>query len=158
MNKAPFLEVDNVIIPQSKAIERYIATLGNMMGDSPIEYARIDSICECIRDFKDAYQSVRKLPEDEKEAGMKQWFNETLLEKLELLENILCNEHEHFSVGTRISLSDVVLYAFITQFFDDKESVLKSTKNSPKLRKIVDYVGSLDQIQAWIKRRPETNF
>ena len=59
LNKVPFLEVDGVTIPQSKAIERYLATRGNMMGDSPLEYARIDSICECIRDFKDAYQKVR---------------------------------------------------------------------------------------------------
>ena len=30
------------------------------MGTSDIEALRIDSLCECVRDFKDAYQSVRK--------------------------------------------------------------------------------------------------
>ena len=158
LNKLPFLEVDGEVISQSKTIERFLGRKFNMMGDTDISYGRIDAICEYIRDFKDAYQSVRKLPEDKKVDGMKKWFNETLFDKLESLEYILGNEHEHFSVGTRISLADIVLYSFITQFFDDKESVLKSTKNSPKLRKIVDYVGSLEQIKSWIKNRPETGF
>ena len=158
LNKLPFLEVDGEVISQSKTIERFLGRKFNMMGDTDISYGRIDAICEYVRDFKDAYQSVRKLPEDKKVDAMKKWFNETLFEKLESLEHILCNEHEHFSVGTKISLADIVLYSFITQFFDDKESLLKSTKNSPKLRKIVDYVGSLEQIKSWIKHRPATGF
>ena len=56
LNKVPYLEVDNQIIPQSKAIERFLASRFNMMGESDIERARIDSICECVRDFKDMYQ------------------------------------------------------------------------------------------------------
>ena len=158
LNKVPFLEVDGVIIPQSKSIERFIGTKYNMMGDNDIQSARIDSICEYVRDFKDMYQSVRRLPNEEKENGMKKWFSETLVERLESLEKILCKEHEHFSVGTRLSLSDVVLYSFATQFFDDKESVTKSMANCPNLKNIVNYVGELEPIVKWIKSRPDTPF
>ena len=158
LNKVPFLEIDGQTIIQSKAIERFIGNKYNMMGDNAIEYARIDGICECVRDFKDMYQTVRRLPENEKEEGMKKWFSETLLERLEILENILCKEHETFSVGTRISLSDVVLYSFITQFFDDKESVIKSMNNCPKLKNIVKYVSELETVVNWVKVRPDTPF
>jgi len=158
LNKLPFLDVDGVIIPQSKSIERFVGTKYNMMGNDAIEYARIDSICEYVRDFKDMYQSVRRLPNEEKENGMKKWFSETLVERLESLEKILCNDHEHFSVGTRLSLSDVVLYSFATQFFDDKESVTKSMANCPNLKNIVNYVGELEPIVKWIKSRPDTPF
>lgn len=158
LNKVPFLEVDGVIIPQSKSIERFIGTKYTMMGNDAIEYARIDSICEYVRDFKDMYQSVRRLPNEEKENGMKKWFSETLVERLESLEKILCNDHEHFSVGTRLSLSDVVLYSFATQFFDDKESVTKSMAHCPNLKNIVNYVGELEPIVKWIKSRPDTPF
>ena len=158
LNKVPFLEVDGVIIPQSKSIERFVGTKYNMMGNDTIEYARIDSICEYVRDFKDMYQSVRRLPNVEKENGMKKWFSERLVERLESLEKILCNDHEHFSVGTRLSLSDVVLYSFATQFFDDKESVTKSMANCPNLKNIVNYVGELEPIVKWIKSRPDTPF
>jgi len=158
LNKLPFLEIDGQVIPQSKSVERFIAKKYNMFGDNDLDAARIDGICEYVRDFKDAYQSVRKLKDDEKEQGMEKWFNETLPEKLELLDNILCKEHELFSVGTRLCLADVVLYNFITQFFDNKDGAMNATKNSPKLLKIISHVGSLDSIKHWLKTRPETSF
>ena len=158
LNKVPFLEVDGVIIPQSKSIERFIGTKYNMMGDNDIQSARIDSICEYVRDFKDMYQSVRRLSKEEKENGMKKWFSETLVERLESLDKILGNEHDTFSVGTRLSLADIVLYSFITQFFDDKESITLAIINCSKLKNIIKYVGDLDQIQHWLKIRPDTPF
>ena len=60
LNKVPYLEVDGVVVPQSKSIERFLAKKYNLMGTSDIEALRIDSLCECVRDFKDTYQSVRK--------------------------------------------------------------------------------------------------
>jgi prostaglandin-H2 D-isomerase / glutathione transferase len=158
LNKVPFLEIDGVVIPQSKSIERFVGTKYNMMGNNEIQSARIDSICEYVRDFKDMYQSVRRLPKEEKENGMKKWFSETLVNKLESLEQILCNEHDTFSVGTRLSLADIVLYSFITQFFDDKESISLTISNCSNLKNIIKYVGDLDQIQHWLKIRPDTPF
>ena len=158
LNKVPYLEVDGAIIPQSKAIERYLAKKYNMMGDTDVESARVDGICECVLDFKNLYQSVRKLPEDEKEAGLKKWFSETLVEKLELLENILSKEKEGYSVGDRTSLADVVLFSFITQFFDDKESALNALSTTPKLKNIVDMVTQLEEVKTWLTTRPDTPF
>lgn len=158
LNKVPFLEVNGQVLSQSKSIERYLATTFNMMGDTPLEAARIDSLAECVRDFKDAYQSVRKLPADEKEDGMKKWFSETLVERLELLENLLCKEHEHFSVGRRMSLADVVLFSFITQFFDAKESAWDATSTTPKLRAVVEHLKTNNELQHWLETRPETPF
>ena len=158
LNKVPYLEVDGAIIPQSKAIERYLAKKYNMMGDTDVESALVDGICECVLDFKNLYQSVRKLPEDEKEAGLKKWFSETLVEKLELLENILSKEKEGYSVGDRTSLADVVLFSFITQFFDDKESALNALSTTPKLKNIVDMVTQLEEVKTWLSTRPDTPF
>ena len=158
LNKLPYLEIDGQIIPQSKSIERFIAKKYNMFGDNDLESAHIDGICEYVRDFKDGYQSVRKLKDDEKEKGMEKWFSETLPEKLELLENILCKEHELFSVGSRLSLADIILFSFITQFFDNKEGAMNATKNCTKIKNIIKYVGSLDTIKHWLDTRPTTSF
>lgn len=158
LNKLPYLEVDGQIIPQSKAIERYLAKRFNIMGDSDIECARIDGITEYVRDFKTAYQTVRKLPEDQKEAGLKEWFTVTLKERLELLENLLCREHQCFAVGNRLSLADVTLFSFIMEFFDDKESVWSSTVNCPNLRSIVNNVKSDENLTRWLNNRPNTAF
>ena len=154
LNKVPFLEVDGTIIPQSKAIERYIASQGNMMGDSLLEYARIDSICECVRDFKDAYQRVRK--SENREEEMTKWFTETLPERLGLLEHIVGRENNSFSVGNRLSLADVVIYVFITQFFDDKTRAMDTTNNTTNIRNIVNNVASNENLINWLNNRPET--
>ena len=157
LNKVPFLEIDGKVISQSKTIERFLAKKYNMMGDNEIEAAIIDSICEHVRDFKDAYQRVRKLPTEEKESGLNTWFKETLFEKLSLLDNILGNRNQNFCVGDRLSLADVVLFSFITQFFDNKEDAMSATNNL-KIRNIVNHVNSLNEVQDWITNRPESVF
>jgi prostaglandin-H2 D-isomerase / glutathione transferase len=169
LNKVPFLEVDGVVIPQSKAIERFLARRFNMMGDSEIESAQIDSICECVRDFKDMYQKVRALPENEKSDGMNEWFTVTLVERLGLLENLLsdccCSDRKEgsvpgcgYSVGNKLSLADVVLYCFITQFFDNKEASYNATLAAPRLRKVVDSVSKNEKVIDWLNKRPQTLF
>lgn len=154
LNKVPFLEVDGETIPQSKTIERFLATRFSMMGSSDLETAKIDSICECVRDFKDMYQKVRVAKD--KDSAMTEWFTVTLVERLTLLENLLGNEG--FSVGSSTSLSDIVLYSFITNFFDNKEASLNATLATPSLRKIVDRVHSLPGMVEWLDKRPKTNF
>lgn len=154
LNKVPFLEVDGEIIPQSKTIERFLAYRFDMMGSSDIDSAKIDSICECVRDFKDMYQKVRV--SEDKETAMNEWFTVTLVERLTLLENLLGNEG--FSVGSSTSLSDIVLYSFITNFFDNKEASMNATLATPNLRKIIDRIHSLPEMIEWLEKCPKTNF
>ena len=94
MGKLPFLEVGGQVISQSKSIERYLARRFKLMGDTNEEGALIDSYCEYIRDFKTAYQTVRKA--ENKEEAMAKWFGETLPEKLSLIAI--------FSFGKSLSL------------------------------------------------------
>lgn len=155
MNKLPYLEVDGHKICQSKTIERFIARKNGMMGTNYLEEARIDSICECIRDFKDAYQKVRKVEGTNKEEAIKEWFEVTLPEKLLLLENIVDNK---FSVGHQLSLSDVVIFSFITQFFDNTEGAYNSTKETVNIRSVVDNIAADQRIKDWLQNRPQTPF
>ena len=154
LNKVPFLEVDGVVIPQSKTIERYLAVKYNMMGSNDLESARIDSICEYVRDFKDMYQKVRT--SENKEDDMNTWFTVTLVERLSLLDNIL--DVDGYSVGSSTSLSDIVLYSFITGFFDNKEAAINATLATPKLRMIIERVDSIPEMHSWLASRPKTDF
>jgi glutathione S-transferase len=154
LNKVPFLEVDGVVIPQSKTIERYLAVKYNMMGSNDLESARIDSICEYVRDFKDMYQKVRT--SENKEDDMNTWFTVTLVERLSLLDNIL--DVDGYSVGSSTSLSDIVLYSFITGFFDNKEAAINATLATPKLRMIIERVDSIPEMHSWLATRPKTDF
>ena len=157
LNKVPFLTLeDSTIIPQSKTIERFLARRFHLMGEDDVQNSKIDSICECVRDFKEMYQKVRFLPESEKEEGMKEWFTVTLVDKLKLLENLLGDDG--YSVGGKLSLSDIVLFTFITQFFDNHEASYNATLATPKLRSIVNREGVDEAVVEWFEKRPKTDF
>ena len=157
MNKLPYLEVDNNIICQSKAIERYLARRFNMMGTSLIESARIDSICEAVRDIKDLYQSVRKSPQEKKEEAMNTWFNETLVERINLLSN-LCDTEGQYCVGNNLSLADVVIYCLVTQFFDNVEGSMNASSQNKIIHSIVTNICNLESVKNWLDIRPKTIF
>jgi prostaglandin-H2 D-isomerase / glutathione transferase len=171
MGKLPFLEVDGQVISQSKSIERYLARRFKLMGDTNEESALIDSYCEYIRDFKTAYQTVRKA--ENKEEAMEKWFGETLPEKLSSFEKILYEntdfqntssqiksvlEEKRFSVGDKLSLADIVIYSFLVDFFDNKEGVNKSFEQCKTLRNIVNTVSNNPNIKNWVENRAETAF
>ena len=158
MGKLPFLVDNKEVISQSKAIERYLAGKYGMMGSSLVESAKIDSICEYIRDFKDMYQKIRQLKGMERTDGMKKWFKETLVEKLEMLEHMLSDSSDSYSVGNKSSLADLVLFSFITQFFDDAQSAMDATEKSPKLCKIIEKIKLDKNIKEWLSSRPVTDF
>ena len=157
MNKLPYLEVDGSIICQSKSIERYLAHRFDMMGDNLIDCARIDSICEAVRDIKDAYQKVRRTPEEEKEQAMNTWFNETLVEKINLLDNLFDSEGL-YCINNKLSLADIVVYSLVTQFFDNVEGSMKAASQNKRVLDIVNNVSSLESVQNWIRKRPNTIF
>lgn len=155
LNKVPYLDVDGEIISQSKTIERYLARRFNMMGQNDIQAAQIDAICEYIRDFKTEYQKTRSLTEDEREAGMTKWFSETLPTHLQNLDVIVGT---NYSVGSSLSLADVSLYSFITQFFDNVEGSRAALDTTTNLKTVIANVESMESLQTWIKVRPETGF
>jgi len=156
LNKVPFLEVDGVTIPQSKTIERFLARRFNMMGVNDVENAQIDAICESVRDFKEMYQKVRGKGEDIV-SGMNEWFTVTLVERLSLLENQLVGE-DGFCVGNMMSLADVVLFTFVTEFFDNKEASYNATLATPKIRSVIDRVAKEESVLGWLESRPKTSF
>lgn len=173
MDKLPFLEVDGEVISQSKAIERFLATKFDMMGSSHLEAAKIDSLCEWVRDFKDIYQKVRGAPVDEKEEAKTKFFGETLPERLVAFNKIVAvtssssseesvfnftGSEQLYAVGNKLSLADIVIYAFLVEFFDDKELAQKAYDTCDKLKAIVNTVSSLEGVKKWLETRPQTPF
>lgn len=151
-NKLPFLKVGGDVICQSKAIERYLAKTYNLMGSSLVEEALIDSLCEVIRDYKTEYQQVKK---EKNEESLKKWFSETLPEKVVLLE---LNINMIHAVGGRVSLADIVLFEFFTQYFDDVASINNVLNATEKVRSIVSNIGENKKIINWLETRPVTEF
>lgn len=155
MGKLPYLQINDQIISQSKSIERFLAKKFNLYGKNDIQEAQIDSICEYIRDFKTEYQGYRKFEGEEREKQMIIWFEEVLPTKLLMLDRII---DSNYSVGDQLSLADIVIYSFITQFFDNQEAVRNSISDIPNISSIVNNIDNLESVQNWIKNRPSTCF
>jgi glutathione S-transferase len=173
LDKLPFLEVEGEVVSQSKSIERFLASKFDMMGSTPLEAAKIDSLCEWVRDFKDMYQKVRNASADEKEEAKSKFFGETLPERLLAFDKILAvtsfetntesvftftGNEQLYAVGNKLSLADIVIYAFLVEFFDDKELAQKAYETCDKLKAVVNTVSNVEGIQKWLETRPQTPF
>jgi len=167
MGKVPFLNVGKGVISQSKAIERYLATRFKMMGDTLEESALIDSYCEYIRDYKTAYQAVKR--KENKEEALSEWFNKTLPEKLMAFDKLLFGNmdfqnmitppyNRQFAVGNKLSLADIVIYSFLKNFFDNKEAVVTACNNCIVLKNIVKSVSENQKIKDWVENQESTPF
>lgn len=150
MGKLPILEVldkkGNVVtISQSKTIERYIAKRWGFMGSNDLESAKIDALCETVRDIRERYYK-NKQNEEYLTIGIK--------EDLEMLTYLMDSENG-FSVGSKLSLADVSIYTLTTQL--DKIA-LDSVGTVSRIRHIVMKVASEPAIIVWCQRRPKTAF
>ena len=53
----------------------------------------------------------------------------------------------------------LVLYCFVTQFFDNAEGARKAAESAaPRIHRVVGSVESLPEVRTWIAERPETAF
>lgn len=159
LQRLPVLEVQGKSIGQSRAIERFLAKDLGLMGKGKIEEAKIDAICEHVRDLRDAYQKARGNPfapmTPEIEEAMTKWYDETMKMWMSKLESVVGDE---WCVGKKMSLADIVLYVALTQAFNDAEKAAASYADCPRVSAIVDKVGENAGIQKWLEKRPENRF
>lgn len=130
-----------------------------MYGSSDVEAAQIDMITEHIRDIKDKYSKAKSLPADEKVEGLKKWFATDLNEWLVKLDKSLpATRSPGFAVGSKTSYADITIWAFLTEFFDDKDSVDKAVASCEGLKSIISSVAALPALIAYLAARPITPF
>eukprot|EP00439_Symbiodinium_sp_Y106_P073271 s2313_g13.t1 len=156
LGKVPVLEVGDFSLPQSKAIERYLARKLDMMGDSEEEEALVDAMAEHVRDINDAYQrkGVFFMKDEEKKAELqKKWYEEDLPDWLSKLEKALPGSGG-FAVGSKASLADVVIFKLLKDTYPDDVSAAYDA--CPKIKAIVEGIEKNEGITKWLEERPKT--
>eukprot|EP01097_Dermamoeba_algensis_P002302 TRINITY_DN1917_c0_g1_i1.p1 TRINITY_DN1917_c0_g1~~TRINITY_DN1917_c0_g1_i1.p1 ORF type:complete len:219 (-),score=67.08 TRINITY_DN1917_c0_g1_i1:70-726(-) len=159
--KLPVLEVDGVVIPQSKAMERFLARRFGFLGANDIEAALIDGVTEELSDARSKFMDARKgNTEEEKKENFANFINKELPPFYINLERWAAkNSSPHF-VGSKISLADLVFWyqnsVIASQPQVTAEVFAKFLNNYPHLKKIHDTVDQNDKIKSWIERRPKT--
>lgn len=152
MGKLPYLIVgsgdDAQVISQSKSIERYISKKYRLMGSNLIEEARIDAVCESIRDIKERYDKT-----GDKVGYLKYEFPIDLQNLVKILDS-----DTKYAIGNRMSLADVSIYHLIIHYFDDKEIVKSIASSNEKIRNVVVRVASRPEIRVYLTDRVKTPF
>lgn len=162
LNRAPVLIVDDQTFGQSKAMERYIAAQGGMMGSTPLEAALIDSVAEHVRDVKDAqarkgFSMFSRDKSDEEKAKLKdEWYNVDLpgwLQRIEQcvapIRSIVCGETPSYAA--------VCIWALLREGKDeDVALVAKAAEGCPQLVEIAEAVAEHPAVKEWVARRPVT--
>jgi len=158
MGKLPVLDAGDFSLPQSKAIERYLAKQFGMMGDTPEEEAWVDAVGEHVRDINDAYNRKGLFfmkDEEEKTKIQKKWFEEELPPLLKKLDTALPGSTS-FSVGNKMSLADVSIFKLLTDTYD--RDISETYSDCPKLQQIAKKVGENEALQKWMEERPKSMF
>lgn len=154
VNALPNLIVDGVVIPQSHAINRFIAREYGMMGDTSIEAALIDALADTIIDQRQEWLMAQT--DEEKVVFIK-----TELPKQYSLLEAYAKRHgdgQHF-VGSSLSLADVSFYYNHSRFNDSEEQTKLADEvlaRMPTLHAINETVLANKGLAKWVEMRPKT--
>eukprot|EP01112_Ceratiomyxa_fruticulosa_P007365 TRINITY_DN1907_c0_g1_i1.p1 TRINITY_DN1907_c0_g1~~TRINITY_DN1907_c0_g1_i1.p1 ORF type:complete len:204 (+),score=39.16 TRINITY_DN1907_c0_g1_i1:96-707(+) len=147
--KIPQLTVDGHKIPQSKAIERFLARRFGFFGSNELETARVDAFSEQVRDINISYNQARG--NDEKIA---KFWAEDFPANIAILAKNAPNDG-HF-VGGKFSLPDVQFYYITSTFFTTQDKVDAVLSKYDNLLKIREAVANNDRIREYVKNRKAT--
>jgi len=137
-------------VPQSKAIERFLAKRFGLFGSNDLEAALVDAYGEQIRDIQLGYNQARIDEEKKKKFWEK-------FPKLMTTIAIHDGKNGHL-VGDKLSLADIQFYYLTSTLFDALDKVNASLNQHENLVKVRDHVANLDRIKEYVSKRKQTPF
>lgn len=155
----PVLEVDGQQIPQSQAIQRYVARKYGYAGKTPYEEAIVDAIADQYKDFyveiKDFYYPAMGLAKGDVESAKKNILIPARDRFLGEMTNFLNKSRTGYLAGNDLTFADLILaehvYSIRTVFPD-------YTRGFPKIEEHYEKVTSVPALKKWLDKRPQTNF
>jgi glutathione S-transferase len=145
--QVPLLETAEVKLVQSNTINRYLARVHGLNGDTAVDAAKIDQLVDGVGDLRSGW--YRQKTEEEKETYKK----DRVPFFLKSFEKQLGSGP--FLLGQKLSWGDLVL--FVTT---ENISTLFGAKleDYPVLKAHFERVAARPNIAAWLKKRPVTSF
>ena len=144
-------QVDGELIAQSKAIERFLAKRLGFAGADDVEAAKVDAVCEHVRDIKDAYQKA-KAGGDE---TLAKWWATDMADWLQRLDKAVGHK---YAVGSTTSLADIHIHMLIKEYFDNKDAAAAAAATAPNVTGILETFAAKDSVKAYLEKRPQTKF
>ncbi|XP_072165685.1 glutathione S-transferase 1-like [Diadema setosum] len=157
--QVPTLAVDGTVIPQSRAIYRYLARKFGYYGNNAEEDRDIDVLCEIATDIENEIAPLFDEEDAEKrEAALIKSRDTNLNKFFEFLSDHIQKSDGIYLIGNRITLADLVVFN-ILDFFLDSVLVAKGYLDSyPVLLKYCKSIMDESQLTPYIKSRPYTMY
>eukprot|EP00057_Strongylocentrotus_purpuratus_P012018 XP_011666492.1 PREDICTED: S-crystallin SL11 isoform X2 [Strongylocentrotus purpuratus] len=145
-------------IPQSHAIERYLARKFDMYGKNIEEATRIDVACECVVEI---FTHIVKMFFEKDDAKKKELGKSFVEKDSKTVLTAMCNALKKnsggkgFFVGDKMTLADIAVFHMTEAIFG---SMPPLAAMYPALKDFSDRMRAEPKIAAWIKKRPVTQF
>ncbi|XP_076034685.1 hematopoietic prostaglandin D synthase-like [Oratosquilla oratoria] len=153
--KVPVLYVDDKPLSQSVAICRYLGRCHGLYAADDWEAARGDEVADTIHDLLPlAAQIVHAKVNNDTERAKRlatEFYASTLPPVLKELDLRL--EGREWFCGDKMTWVDIFAACYLSQVAQQQAGALNA---SARVRRVVEAVSNLPQIQKWIKERPET--
>jgi glutathione S-transferase len=149
--QVPVLQVDDVTLCQTLAIERFLARKYGLTGANELETTKCDEYVDAIEDLVQEWKKIAHNSDEAKKVELKETFLNVhapkCLNKLSALKT--SNEGSLWLVGQSITWADLVIAAILDRFetmidpsFLDSYPVMKALKQRvfsiPKVKEYVD--------------------
>merc|ERR1712142_287401 len=154
LSQLPTLEVDDDVICQSGAINRFVARQLGCYGSNELEGAEIDQVVETLDELKEGYGKIKfnpALEETDKAKQLKEFFN-TDRTKLLLgfITSKLSEKEGEFLLGEKPSFADLVYFTSHEYLVAVKEDF---EDDYPELTKLHRSVAGVESIKTYLDQR-----
>jgi glutathione S-transferase len=158
LGQMPVLEVDNVKLPQSMAIARFLAKQFGLAGRDNLEQAKVDAVVDTSIALAMKYIPVHFEPdEDKKKVEMTKFLADELpkhLRNFEVLAKLYSNGGPFF-LGNHLTWCDLEIYDMLDFILPHDDNMLHSY---PWLQCNRQEVQKQPNIAAYLKNRPSAPF
>nr|AFO69980.1 GST_pi-like protein [Strongylocentrotus droebachiensis] len=157
LGQLPVLQIDDhPALPQSHAIERYLARSLGLYGKNEVEATRIDVACECIQDLVTPLMKMYFEKDEAKKAEMgKAFVEKDSVAILTAMTNSLMknSEGKGYFVGDSMTLADIAIFNLFDGLFKHMPPL---AEKYPTLKEFDERMRAEPKIAAWLAKRPET--
>jgi len=149
--QVPMLYWDGEVVAQSIACARFLARQFGLAGRNNLEMAQVDEIVDVIQDLLNAWYSLYHAKDT---AGQQKHLVTAVPTGMAQLEKKLESRGGQFMVGNIFSWADLHLFFYV----NDMQLMTGKTVDAefPKIKNLVQRVGNLPNIKAWVSSRPIT--
>ncbi|XP_077999271.1 hematopoietic prostaglandin D synthase-like [Glandiceps talaboti] len=156
--QAPILEVDGVVLAESRAMARFVAKENGLAGKDNLENAQIDMITDVMEDLLKGMGMIHMEKDEEKKKVIEsEYYTNKAPVLLRGLEKLLKDNNggDGYFVGDDLTWADLAFLAQMDMNLSRKANILD---DYPKLKALRERVMALPKIAAWLEKRPKSDF